>query len=522
MKSLLNKSYFFQEVLLKNPVLIGMIGLCPIVAICTTLKVAIVMSIITIVTLVIAQTLTVLVFKKMPTWFRMSFYAFVGMIVVCVSMVIIDKIAPEIMLVFGIYLPLLAVNPVIVRQCEREGINVGLFEAVINSICVGIGYSLVLLVVGFIRELLGNGSIWGYNIKHFTPIVGFLMPMGGFVVLAYLAAALRTYFRKLDPEFADELAVNSSAAIKKQRKTLKEIPVEKEDVAVLFTPASTDEILKDVPEETIFKSKSIIDKLEDQITKKPEMQDGTKSKTQISKSAEIKGGTKVTHRTDRLEFITLDLSAEGKAKAEAEAFAAAAAASKAKPEQRQRIKRNQAKKIKGEEPQKLKRRSLLRPEEGEKPQLELELGPQVEESYEQSAEDLVKKAVEKVKEIAREETEETKKEVKEKETKKEEVRKTEKKEKIKEPVDEVEETIREILEDANKIKIKEAEEIKEPKETKEIEETISEVEKARKQKVSSGKNATFVRKSKELEELMSKSLDDILNELPIEREGDEK
>lgn len=224
----MSKNYLFQEIIVKNPVLIGTIGLCPIVAICTSLKAAFIMSAITILTLIIAQALSSLVLRHLPQWFRMGLYMLVGMLVVVPFILLVEKLDPTTMLALGIYFPLLAVNPVIVRQCEREGVNIGLSESFFNSLCAGFGYSAVLVIVGIIREILGNGTIWGVPVLPITPAAGMLMPMGGFVILAFLAALLRAYFKKIDPVYAEELAVNSRTAIKGHR-GIKALLIEADD-----------------------------------------------------------------------------------------------------------------------------------------------------------------------------------------------------------------------------------------------------------------------------------------------------
>ncbi len=227
----MSRNYLFQEIIVKNPVLIGTIGLCPIVAICTSLKSALIMSAITILTLIVAQALSSLLLRHLPQWIRMSLYMLVGMLVVVPSILLIERLDPTTMLALGIYLPLLAVNPVIVRQCEREGVNIGLVESLVNSLCAGFGYSAVLIVVGVVREIFGNGTIWGVRILPIVPAAGMLMPMGGFVILAFMAALLRAYFRKIDPAFAEELAVNSRTAIK-GHKGLKSLLLDMDDEEV--------------------------------------------------------------------------------------------------------------------------------------------------------------------------------------------------------------------------------------------------------------------------------------------------
>lgn len=345
----MNNNFFFQETFIKNPVLIGTVGLCPVVAICTSLKSALIMSAITILTLIIAQALSSLLFKKLPQWLRMGLYTLVGMAIVIPSIFVIEKISPTAMLAFGIYLPLLAVNPIIVRQCEREAVNSSLGKSIVTAICAGIGYSIVLIVVGFVREILGTGTIFGFDIAILPPAAGFLMPMGGFLVLAYMAAALRAYFRKIDPEFSDGIALVSrgGAKVEKRDKTellkadttlKKPARIREKKPDVVKTPSGIEVVTLEQAEEAKAKAK-------------PQM-DST-IQAEFAQNKPLPDNAKVTHKTSQFEFITLDLSSERKSSAEAEAFAAAVAASTATVPQKQRSKRNQSKKVKEEAPRRL-------------------------------------------------------------------------------------------------------------------------------------------------------------------------
>lgn len=391
----MHNNYFFQEVVIKNPVLVGIIGLCPVVAICTTLKSALIMSLITILTLVIAQALSSLVFRHLPQWFRLGLYALVGMAVVVPFILVIEKVSPSSMLAFGIYLPLLAINPIITRQCEREGVTPEFGKTILNALCAGAGYSLVLIIVGFLRELLGSGAILGKRIIPVSPASVFLMPAGGFIILAYLAAALRLYFKKIDPEYAEELAINSRSSIKKSRTLKATLLGEDEPLEEVF---EGEELIKPelkVKKKGTEKRKSSKKKTEDKKAesrnaekrkaedkkaessksenkkieiKKNEIEDTevqndvpleTTIKAELSNTAPLPSNAKVTRRTEKFEFITLDLSASEKSKEEAEAFKAAVEKSKEKKPQKQRTKRNQAKKVREASPEKKDNSSIV-------------------------------------------------------------------------------------------------------------------------------------------------------------------
>ncbi|NCC86404.1 MAG: hypothetical protein EOM05_00855 [Clostridia bacterium] len=211
------KEEIFSEVIVKNPVLVSTIGLCPVVAICTSLKSAVALSIITYLTMIFSQIISASFLKYCPQWARVALYTLSGMVIVAPSMLLLEKVSPENMIALGIYLPLLAINPLITRQCERVAVKSTVKQAAINAVGCATGYAAVLLITGFLRELFGSGTLWGFRVFSFPTATALTNPFGGFIVIGFMAALLRWYFKKIDPEYAEELAVNSRSAIKKPR-----------------------------------------------------------------------------------------------------------------------------------------------------------------------------------------------------------------------------------------------------------------------------------------------------------------
>lgn len=350
-----SQNYLFREVLAKNPVLVGTIGLCPVVAICTSLKAALIMSAITIVTLIIAQLITSLVLKHLQQWMRLGLYTLIGMLVVIPSMILVDKFSPETMLALGIYLPLLAVNPLIVRNCEREAVETNIGRSLMTSICAGLGYSAVLIVVGFVRELIGAGTVWGHKVPFIMPAESFLMPMGGFIVIAYLASVLRIFLRKVDPELADELVTNSRTNIKGSKKAKVQLKGAKyadgtqneprrrrkpEDAPKKRRRRAAPE---KQPEKQAFEVMTLEEAEELRSANLPPVESTVQSElappTPEDPVVETPAAP-VSEKTSRFEFVTLDLTADAKAHGEAERFAAAVEESKAQQQRPQRHIRN--------------------------------------------------------------------------------------------------------------------------------------------------------------------------------------
>lgn len=156
--------------------------------------------------MIFTQLLTALVFSKFPQWIRYGLYALTNMLIVTGVMFLIYKYLPEKMSNFGIYLPLLAVNPVITRQCEIVAVQSKFSGALKNAIASSLGYSAVALIVGAVRNLWGSAYYLSSNAAF--------MPFVGFIILAFMASILRIYFRKVDPEYAQELTVHSRSSLK--------------------------------------------------------------------------------------------------------------------------------------------------------------------------------------------------------------------------------------------------------------------------------------------------------------------
>ena len=207
----------FTEAVVQNPVLVSTIGLCPVVAISTTLKSAILLSVITYLTMIFSQVLTASLLKKFPQWTRVALYTLCGMAIVAPYMLFMQKLFPEDMIALGIYLPLLTINPLITRQCERVAVKSTVKHAFVNAVSSASGYSAVLIMTGLVREIFGSGKIWGYNIFINHPATALTNPFGGFIIIGFMAAALRWYFKKIDPQYAEELAIHSRTSIKKSR-----------------------------------------------------------------------------------------------------------------------------------------------------------------------------------------------------------------------------------------------------------------------------------------------------------------
>lgn len=111
---------------------------------------------------------------------------------------------PEISLGAGIYLALTAANSIIALHCEKLAVKTDLRHAFFDSVATALGYAAVIIPVGALREMIGSSTIWGANIKVPMTFPAILMPFGGFLFLAFFAAALKALINKRFPEHSAE------------------------------------------------------------------------------------------------------------------------------------------------------------------------------------------------------------------------------------------------------------------------------------------------------------------------------
>lgn len=194
----------FSSTFIHNPVLIQAAGLCAIVAVATTLKTAVLLAAAFFPVLIITQVFACLALKRVPRWIRVAIYLLIGTAIIAGIIYAIDTFMPEISLGAGIYLALTAANSIIALHCEKLAVKTDLRHAFFDSVATALGYAAVIIPIGALREMIGSSTIWGANIKVPMAFPAILMPFGGFLFLAFFAAALKALINKRFPEHSAE------------------------------------------------------------------------------------------------------------------------------------------------------------------------------------------------------------------------------------------------------------------------------------------------------------------------------
>lgn len=185
-------------VILDNPVFMQTIGLCPALATTTSLNNAIGMGLAATAVLIGSNLVISLLRKIIPDKIRIA--AFIAIIATFVSLIqmLLNAYVPALAASLGLFLPLIVVNCIILGRAEAYASKNKPIPSIIDGVCMGLGFTFALVLMGFFRELLGAGTILsGYvngvnGIQIFAnPAVMMILPAGGFLAMGFILAAIQ-------------------------------------------------------------------------------------------------------------------------------------------------------------------------------------------------------------------------------------------------------------------------------------------------------------------------------------------
>jgi electron transport complex protein RnfE len=179
----------------ENPVFVMLLGMCPVLAVTNSAINALAMGLATTFVLLCSSTLISLLRKQIPKQVRIATYIVIIATFVTIVDYTIQAISLELYNALGAFIQLIVVNCVILGRAEAYASKQRLGATVINSLGMGAGFTLALLCLGTVREILGAGSLFGYSLfaENFQPWVVMILPPGGFFVLGGWLLAFNGY-----------------------------------------------------------------------------------------------------------------------------------------------------------------------------------------------------------------------------------------------------------------------------------------------------------------------------------------
>lgn len=179
----------YHGILVENPTAVLCLGLCPTLAVTTTAKNGLAMGIVTGIVLVLSEFFISLLKRVIPKKDRMIIYVLISACFTTIMQLVLNAYFPDISESLGVFVSLTAVNGVIFGRADNYAMQNNPGLALFDGIGFGIGYTLIITILGAVREILGIGTIFGIRVipDGYTLSIAALAP-GAFFLLACIIA----------------------------------------------------------------------------------------------------------------------------------------------------------------------------------------------------------------------------------------------------------------------------------------------------------------------------------------------
>ena len=189
MKALWERIY--NGIIKENPAFILMLGMCPTLAVTTSAINGLGMGLSSLVVLAISNVVISLLRKVIPDEVRLPAFIVIVASFVTVVELLMEAYMESLYASLGIYIPLIVVNCIILGRAEAYASKNPPLLSLFDGLGMGLGFTIALVIIGSIRELLGAGSIFGIALPgNFEPIAFFVRAPGAFLVLAIVVAIM--------------------------------------------------------------------------------------------------------------------------------------------------------------------------------------------------------------------------------------------------------------------------------------------------------------------------------------------
>ncbi len=176
----------------ENPVFVLLLGLCPALGVTTSAFNGFGMGLATTFVLVSSNIVVSLIKSQIPDKVRIpSFIVIIASFVTIVQLVM-EAFLPDLFKALGLFIPLIVVNCLVLGRAEAFASKKDTLSSVIDGLGMGFGFTFALTLLGAVRELLGQGAIFGYSFIQGDGMLVFVLAPGAFIGLGYLIALINT------------------------------------------------------------------------------------------------------------------------------------------------------------------------------------------------------------------------------------------------------------------------------------------------------------------------------------------
>ncbi len=194
-------SNFTKGLIKENPTFFQLLGMCPTLAVTTSMQNGIGMGISTTVVLIMSNLIISLLKKLIPKEIRIPIFIVVIATFVSIIEMVLHGYVKVLYDALGLFIPLIVVNCIILARAESFAFTNGALDSILDGAGMGLGFTMALGMLGFVRELLGTGGINFFGIQllnlSFLPkTISMILPPGAFLVLGLMLAVNNQIKRK--------------------------------------------------------------------------------------------------------------------------------------------------------------------------------------------------------------------------------------------------------------------------------------------------------------------------------------
>jgi electron transport complex protein RnfE len=186
-----------RGIITENPILILALGLCPALAVSTSLKNGFGMGIAATFVLTCSNIIISLIKKIIPDKVRIPCFIIVIATFVTITQLVMKAYFPDLDRQLGIFVPLIVVNCIILGRAEAFASKNNIVNSFVDGIVMGIGFTISLCILSIIREILGSNKLLGLTFfPGFKPMTLFILAPGGFFTIALVMGIINNIRQK--------------------------------------------------------------------------------------------------------------------------------------------------------------------------------------------------------------------------------------------------------------------------------------------------------------------------------------
>lgn len=181
---------FTKGFIKENPVFVLLLGLCPTLGVTSTAINGLGMGLATTFVLLMSNIVVSLIKSFIPDKVRIPAFIVIIATFVTVVELTMQAYTPALFEALGLFIPLIVVNCLVLGRAEAFASKQSILSSIVDGLGMGLGFSFALTLLGAVRELLGSGNIFGFELLQGDLMLVFVLAPGAFIALGYLIALM--------------------------------------------------------------------------------------------------------------------------------------------------------------------------------------------------------------------------------------------------------------------------------------------------------------------------------------------